>query len=336
MQSFLRVWQRGTPALFMAAAIALAMGAAQAQKAPSDASGAKQAACPPNPAQPTAAQVQQARQGAKDRGMLWRITKNGRTSHLYGTLHVGKLAWVFPGPKLSQALGQSDTLALELDPTDPQIQKDIARAMMVPSRPLTPNLSARLAVQRSAACLPPGAIDAMHPVMQVVTLSIFAAKWEGLESLFGSEPALAQQAKAAGKKVVSLETAKRQIDALMPADKADLEAELVASALDQLESNKVRPVLRRMTAAWEAGNLSELENYAAWCDCVTTAADRDLYHRINDQRNPGIADAIDALHGQGAQVFAAVGALHMTGAQALPKLMAGRGYRVERVAFDAP
>ena len=35
---------------------------------------------------------------------------------------------------------------------------------------------------------------------------------------------------------------------------------------------------------------------------------------------------IDALHREGRRVFAAVGSLHMTGAQALPKLMAARGY----------
>jgi uncharacterized protein YbaP (TraB family) len=32
-------------------------------------------------------------------------------------------------------------------------------------------------------------------------------------------------------------------------------------------------------------------------------------------------------------VFAAVGALHMTGPQGLPRLMAARGYLVERIPF---
>ena len=56
--------------------------------------------------------------------------------------------------------------------------------------------------------------------------------------------------------------------------------------------------------------------------------------RLNDDRNPALAQRIDALHGQGRRVFAAVGALHMTGAQALPRLMAERGYRVERIRFE--
>ena len=52
-----------------------------------------------------------------------------------------------------------------------------------------------------------------------------------------------------------------------------------------------------------------------------------------DDRNPAMAARIDALHSGGQTVFAAVGSLHLFGPQALPALMAQRGYRVERIAF---
>ena len=55
-----------------------------------------------------------------------------------------------------------------------------------------------------------------------------------------------------------------------------------------------------------------------------------------DERNPLMADKIDALHAGGQSVFTAVGSLHMIGPQGLPTLMAKRGYRVERVAFTTP
>ena len=60
---------------------------------------------------------------------------------------------------------------------------------------------------------------------------------------------------------------------------------------------------------------------------------RAFLRRLNDDRNPGLADRIDALHGAGKRVFAAVGALHMTGAKGLPGLMAQRGYIVERLPY---
>ena len=55
--------------------------------------------------------------------------------------------------------------------------------------------------------------------------------------------------------------------------------------------------------------------------------------RLNDERNPPLADGIEALHRQGRRIFAAVGALHMTGPQSLPRLLAARGFKVERVPF---
>lgn len=291
--------------------------------------------CPPQAAAPTPAQLQHAQRNAQDRGFLWRLSKGGRTSYLYGTLHVGKVAWVYPGPQLRKALAASDTVALELDPTDPKIQQAVARAATGSSRALPAATRQRLAAQRDAACLPASAFDRLHPVMQLMALSMVAAKREGLDAAFGSEPLLAGHAKAAGQSVVSLETPQLQMQALMPANKADDEAALVNAGLDQLEADSMRPVLRRMIQAWQSGNVDDFENYGTWCDCMATAVERDLYRRINDERNPGMAASIDALHQRGLKVFAAVGALHMTGPAGLPKLMARRGFQVERVPLAA-
>jgi hypothetical protein len=53
--------------------------------------------------------------------------------------------------------------------------------------------------------------------------------------------------------------------------------------------------------------------------------------RLTDERNAPMAERIDALHTEGKRVLAAVGALHMTGKQGLPKLLAARGYAVQRL-----
>ena len=55
--------------------------------------------------------------------------------------------------------------------------------------------------------------------------------------------------------------------------------------------------------------------------------------KLNDDRNAPLADGIENQHRLGKRVFAAVGALHMTGPQGLPLLLAQRGFKVERVAF---
>jgi hypothetical protein len=119
---------------------------------------------------------------------------------------------------------------------------------------------------------------------------------------------------------------------LIPKDAAQAERAL-ASTLDQLDDGSARRVLKRMADAWERSDLATIESYEQWCDCIRTDEDRAALRALNDERNPALADKIAALHADGKRVFAAVGALHMTGAQALPALMAARGFRVERVEF---
>jgi uncharacterized protein YbaP (TraB family) len=290
--------------------------------------------CPTPPSMPTAEQIAQAQREARDRGLLWRISRNGRSGFLYGTMHVGKVGWIAPGPKLREALSDSDTIALEIDPSDPLLQRQIARASVQPAPALPDELKRRLNVQRDAVCLQDSIFDRLHPVLQLTTLGMMAARREGLDATFGSEITLAGFGKATGKRVVSLESVERQFAALIPPDldAAELEA-LLRSGLDQFEGDAIRRSTRRLANAWERGAIDDFEGYATWCGCIRNDADRRLMARLNDGRNPALADGIAALHARGAKLFAAVGALHMTGEQGLPKLLAQRGFAVERIAF---
>jgi len=295
--------------------------------------GVAAAQCPPPPQAPSPQQLQAARADARDHGLLWRLRKDGRESYLFGTIHVGKLPWSFPGPTLRLALERSDVLALELDLTDPTVARQLRAASAdthVPALP--PALRRRLDAQMAAACLPAQALNGLHPVLQALSLSLWVARADALDAAYAQELMLAAQSRAAGRRIVSLESVERQLGLLLPADAAQTQA-LLEQALDQLERERVRPTLRRLAQAWADGDLDTLEQYALWCDCADTEDQRAWLRRVNDERNEHLADGIDALHAQGGRVFAAVGALHMTGALALPNLMAQRGYTVQRVLF---
>ena len=317
-----------------AAAMALAMSGAGAQDRPPAAPAPVAAACPPVARAPTPQQVQDGMRDARDRGFLWRISKGGRTSYLYGTIHVGRLAWIFPGRTVAAALRETDTLALELDVLDPTTSSGVAAASAgAANAPLPAPLAQRLQRQLAAACVPPAAVRDMPPVMQAVMLSLLAGRWDGLDAAYGQELALAGAARALQRPVAALETVQAQLRVIAPDDPAQT-ARLVEDTLDLLERDRVRPVLARLGTAWESGNLDELERYEQWCECADSAEERAFLHRLNDDRNPSMAERLHALHDQGKRVFAAVGALHMTGANALPKLMAERGFTVERIVFD--
>lgn len=283
--------------------------------------------CPPPPAQPSAAQLQAAQRHARDHGLLWRISKGGRESWLFGTLHVGRLEWSQPGPQLRQALAGSDVLALELDPADPALPAQLQEAMRRAPAP-DPALRQRLQQQATAACLPEGALQGLPPTLQLMTLTLLQARHDALDAAFGQEQMLAAAARAAGLRIVALESAQQQIDLLLSADAA-----LVDEALDQLEAGRSRALMRRLAQAWADGDLQMLERYEQWCECADTEVQRAWLHQLNDARNASLAAGIDALHAAGNKVFAAVGALHMTGAQGLPRLLQERGYTVQRLQF---
>jgi uncharacterized protein YbaP (TraB family) len=295
------------------------------------------AACPPVARPPDGQELQAAAAAARDRGLLWRLTRDGRSSYLYGTLHAGRADWVIPGPRVRAALAQTSVLALEIDLTDPATLMKLSRAMALPpdAQPLPADLQQRLQQQLVLACLPEGALAGQRPAAQLMSLSLLDARWVGLDPAFGQDAVLAGVAQARRQPIVALETVAEQMAALLPAQ-ADAERGLVRKALAQLERGLPRKVMARLADAWAAGRLSELAAYESWCACVEDEEDRRWMRRLNDERNPALASRIDRLHRDGRTVFAAVGALHMTGALALPELMARLGYQVERVSLPTP
>ncbi len=267
---------------------------------------------------------------AKDRGFMWRATRDGRTLHLLGTLHIGKPHWRKLGPLTSAALRSADVLALEVDPNDPALLEAMAE-LRHPTQ-LPEALQQRLAKAFERACLATEALATLHPVLQATTLMVMEARWLGMDSSHAMEQILLAQGKPPGRRVVALESALAQLQILVPADEAEATTVLEQS-LAQLEDKSARRVLERLAAAWEQGDLTALEDYGRWCECADTEADRAYMKKLNDERNSGLADGIEAQHKAGKRVFAAVGALHMTGAQSLPKLLQQRGFKVERVHF---
>jgi uncharacterized protein YbaP (TraB family) len=268
---------------------------------------------------------------AQDRGLLWRLEREGRTSWLYATVHAGRPHWARPGPLLAQALDAADVLALEVDPADPALLEAMVRQPPAPTLPVA--LQQRLQKAGARACFPATALAPLHPVLQLATLTLVEGRWLGLDAAFGVETLLAAQARQRGLPVAALESAATQMAALMPppATRAADLAPQIERGLDVLESGRAREQLARLVQAWERGDLATLEAYPDWCDCVHTDDDRAALQRLNDDRNGPLADAISARHAAGQRVLAAVGALHMTGAQALPQLLAARGFRVQPV-----
>ena len=292
-----------------------------------------QATCPPTAEALTPEQLQSGLRSARDRGFLWRITREGRSSWLYGTVHAAKRDWMFPGPQVTKALKASDTLALELDMLDPDIGRRLTEGMAAQrSAPLPEPMRQRLLRLAEAECIPAQMLVPLGPALQISTLSVMVARRDGIDPAWGIDIFLASFGRSAGMTVISLETPELQLRLLqMPSEQETLD--FVESGLHDLETGRARPLVLRLTQIWADADLDTLSRYEAWCDCLKTETDRAQQARLLDARNPPLADAITALHRGGKQVFAAVGSLHMIGPLGLPGLLAQRGFSVERVRF---
>lgn len=321
MRSVLSACLRGLLAWLLAGT-----GAAWAQGAPG---------CPPPP--PMAADLRPdalAAQG-RDRGLLWRLDKDGRSSWLYGTVHLSRPEWALPGPRIRAAMAASDVVALELDPADPQLPRLLLAATdAARNQRVLAGLQPQLRQLAAGACLPAPGLARMPALVQLMTIAVSEARHDGFHPELAVDSVLLGLAGGLGKRFVALETPAQQLAALALPNEDD-ERELVEQGLADLASGHSRTMLLRLTRAWAAGDEADLASYPQWCRCQQTPAQRRFNRRLNDERNPALADQLAALHGAGQRFFAGVGALHMTGPQALSGLLRARGFEVRRVQFSA-
>ena len=287
------------------------------------------ASCPPQATAPTRELMQRAQQQATDRGFLWRISRDGRDSFLFGTIHAGRPEWFALGPRTEASLFRTGALALEINVTDPAVLAALQAPMQGAPRALPAELVQSLRAAWAAECLPATDLEQGAAEYHAMRLAVAQAQRQGLFPLYGAESVLLMRSLRAERPVVGLESVQTQLSALM-ARNDDEAAIMVREMLAELQRPLAIRSLERLAKAWETGDLKDLETYADWCDCLNTVSEREAYARLVDGRNPGMADAIERLHGR-ASVFAAVGALHLVGTQGLPALLMARGFVVTRV-----
>ena len=277
-----------------------------------------------------------AAQRATDHGLLWRVEKDGRTSWLYGTIHVARADWMLPGPTIRDALKHSDAVALELDLLDKEGSRKAfaARKTKEDVRLVSGRRGGRLDKLIAAACLPDTALTQIRkfqPIMQLASLSALGLRADGLYPDFGIDLFLTTYANSVHLPIVPLETLADQLrvlDEIVPKNEM---VQQFDTELDAIESGEARTQTLTLANAWADSDLNTLERYPQWCDCLKTPSDKRAFKRLVTNRNRAMADNIARVHARGQRVFGAVGALHMIGPQGLPALMAARGFTVTQV-----
>ncbi|QLI81311.1 TraB/GumN family protein [Chitinibacter fontanus] len=294
--------------------------------------GAVRAECLPEPQVPTAEEIPTLMQQAVDRGFLWKISKGGHASWLYGTIHANQREYWLPGPKTRQAIFSSDAIAVELDITQSETMSEVLRLAQRGAGQVPAQFAERIKAQLVKNCLPVELLDRVHPSLVLSQISLSQSRQDGVEAAFGTEVFLLGAAQGAKKKIIALETPKEQMSALLEDGK--LTTAQYQQAMTLMESGQAREQLRMLVDTWARSDLARMERYEEWCECMKTAEDRKAMKRLNDDRNVVLAKRIAQQHGQNQSLFIAVGSLHMVGKKGLPKLLREQGFQVEPISFQ--
>lgn len=288
-----------------------------------------------NPAASKAAAAAQ-KQTIPQRGTLYRVTYRGNTSYLFGTVHVGKTAFYPLEPEVTRAFSAARKLVIEVDVRNTEAMRQaVMRHGLYPAgQTINQHLSAdasaqlRQALRRSGT--PFESIARMKPWMVANLLLVQEMARQGFPSEQGIELHFLSLAEKQKKTVQELETADYQLSLFDSMNDAEQEEYLVEN-LTELANGVAMQKALDLIKAWQSADAKALDTALLEMQKGENASDRFLQKVLLDQRNPAMAQQVEALLKTDKTSFVAVGALHLLGAKGVPGLLQQRGYTVQKL-----
>ncbi len=266
-----------------------------------------------------------------DRGLFWKVEKDGRTSYLFGTVHAWKREWLPLNPGIEKAFAGSKTLAVELDPAKMDMASAAQRMMLGPNETLEARLGKSLYEQTRAETaklgVPEAAIAGMKPWGVMLVLAATKLQQLGFTPDAGIDNYLIQKASVGGKQIVELESGDQQL-AMMDGLSARLQNAMLADFVANIESTP--QVIGDIVIAWKKGdaNGAFALNQKGFTD---SEAKREFDDKFLYQRDVAMTRKIEELLRQPGPHFIAVGSLHLVGPKSIVEQLKAKGYRVEQI-----
>ena len=268
-----------------------------------------------------------------DRGALFKVTGNGHTMHLFGTMHVGRPEFFPLEPRITQAVAQASTLALDFDPAiAPEATAASMRqhGLVRPGQSLPPALAARLAPLLKNRGIDPAALAPLKPWVVAMVLAIREFHALGFDANLAVDAHLAALARAGKAKVVELESADMQLALFGKLTEAE-QLRYLEDTVALIESGKHRAEISRVTDAWRNADQAALEALALKVETDATFSGRFTRDVLLAGRNVGMADKLAQLLKREDKAVGAIGLLHLIGKGSVPELLRAKGLKVERV-----
>lgn len=255
--------------------------------------------------------------------LLWSAQKDGQTTYLLGTVHMGfdvekqLPGWVWDKVRASKSF------AIETDISDPALTTMGRRR---DGRTLRDDLGEEHWKKLQ---------EALGTATAAATLQMTPAAASSLLEIKGMPPAMPMdlvllgEAETSNKKLVFLEPAALQVALL----EKWIDAAALKAALDERAAGK-RPA-KELLAAYLAGDTARLEALSDEREMFRKSDRSDAeYDAMMDEllyrRNASWIAPIEEMHRKGGAMVA-VGAMHLVGKHSVLELLQGRGYQIARV-----
>lgn len=272
---------------------------------------------------------------AEEKCFLWKVTKDGNTAYLLGSVHVATPD-MYPLPKeLYTAFDECKALAVEADiekVNQVELQTTVMKKGMYPGADtLSKKLSKESADALKAYLDKSGGalmlFEKMKPWLAGLTISMMEIQKLGFQPNLGIDKHFIDKARDK-KKVLELESASFQID-LLSGFSDEQQDKFLRYTLAEVENMKED--MKVMITAWKKGDatgLHELLNKG-----VKKYPDLEpLMKSLVDDRNIKMAEKVEGYMKSGETTFVIAGALHMTGEQGLVSLLKKKGFTVEQIS----
>ena len=273
-------------------------------------------------------------------GLLWRVDQPGvAPSYLFGTIHSTDDSAVAIAKRAAEKIDGAKVVATELGSLDAVAKANLAAAMLAHALDRDHDtLAAVPAKDRSAVeklVADQGLPTAFAHHLKLWFLAVLTAmpacetKREAL-NLPEVDQYLAETAKAAGVKVVGLETADEQLDAFSQISPSTAAALLAVAARDPALNDDVYATMLKLYVESRPAEILPIADVVGDMTDAERAAQNEFTRVLLVGRNAVMAERAEPLLKQGG-AFIAVGALHLVGEDGLVERLRKAGYTVTKL-----
>ncbi len=261
---------------------------------------------------------------------LWKVEKNGNTSYLFGSIHMGSEDMYPLSQEVKKAYSSTDNLVVEID-LKPGDEIKIAPLVQQYGLNLTVPLEQRLSPEGlvifKKACqeksLPCAQFAPYKAWLLSVQLSVMAMQQLGYKEDLGIDKHFLSQAHKANKNIISLESAELQFKMLGGFDQQQQELMLIQSLQASNDD------LKALFTAWKSGDDEAM--LAMFHKDLEKPGAMDMFKAMFDNRNINMANQISQYIAAKKTLFVVVGAGHIVGENGIVDLLRKEGFKLTQV-----